>query len=102
VIINELLGELDSSDIIIALQIDTILDMPVWPQDVGAIIFHCYSPYIEGRRLSELNHWAQCPCRHGSIILPSSGGRQSYILLQLRNFSGLAQVAELELAAPAD
>jgi hypothetical protein len=51
VIINELLGELDSFDIILASQIDTILDMAVWPHDVGAVILHCYSPYIAGRRL---------------------------------------------------
>jgi hypothetical protein len=30
---------------------------------------------------------------------PEDGGVESYILLQLRNFSGLAQVAEFELAA---
>jgi hypothetical protein len=34
------------------------------------------------------------------IILPGSEARQRYILLQLRNFSGLAQVTELELATP--
>jgi hypothetical protein len=55
VIINELLGDLDSFDIILASQIDTIVDMAVWPHDVGAIILHCYSPYIAGRRPSELN-----------------------------------------------
>jgi hypothetical protein len=31
---------------------------------------------------------------------PEDGGVESNILLQLRNFSGLAQVAEVELAAP--
>ena len=36
----------------------------------------------------------------GAIILPSSEVCHRYILLQLRNFSDLAQVAELELAAP--
>jgi hypothetical protein len=30
---------------------------------------------------------------------PEDGGVESYILLHLRNFSGLAQVAEVELAA---
>ena len=33
------------------------------------------------------------------IILPNSGCRLRYILPQLQNFSGLAQVAEVELAA---
>jgi len=55
VIINELLGEFDSFEIIGASQIDATLDMAIWPHDVGAIILHCYSPYIEGRRPSELN-----------------------------------------------
>jgi hypothetical protein len=41
VAINELLGELDSFDIIGALQIDTILDVAVWKHDVGAVIPHC-------------------------------------------------------------
>jgi hypothetical protein len=43
VTINELLSELDSFDIIGALQIDTTLDVAVWTHDVGAVILHCGS-----------------------------------------------------------
>jgi hypothetical protein len=38
VVINELLGEPESFDIIVASQIDTILDMSIWPHDVSAVI----------------------------------------------------------------
>jgi hypothetical protein len=101
VTINELLSELDSFDIIGALQIDTTLDVTVWTHDIGAVILHCGSSYNGGRRPSERHRAiSHRPCCDGSIILPSSGGRQRNILLQLRNFLGLAQVAELELAAP--
>jgi hypothetical protein len=48
VTINDLLGEPDNFDIIIASQCDTILDMAVWPHDVGAVIGHCRSPYVGG------------------------------------------------------
>jgi hypothetical protein len=40
VTINELLGEPDGFGIIIATQFDTILDMAIWPHDVGAVIRH--------------------------------------------------------------
>ena len=60
VTINELLGEPDSFDIIVALQINTILDMAVCPHDVGAVVRHCRSPYVGGRRPFELNHWFMC------------------------------------------
>jgi hypothetical protein len=36
--INELLGTPDSFGIIIALQFDTILNVAVWPNDVGSVI----------------------------------------------------------------
>jgi hypothetical protein len=49
VTINDLLGQPDSFDIIIASQFDTILDMAVWPHDVGAIIWHGRSPNLGGR-----------------------------------------------------
>jgi hypothetical protein len=48
VTINELPSEPDSFDIIIASQFDTILDMAIWPHDVGAVIRHCLSPYVGG------------------------------------------------------
>jgi hypothetical protein len=38
--------------------------------------------------------------RADAVILPSSGAASAIFLLQLRNFLGLAQVAEFELAAP--
>jgi hypothetical protein len=47
VTINELLGEPDSFGIIIASQFDTILDMAVWPHDVGAVIRHSFHPMLE-------------------------------------------------------
>jgi hypothetical protein len=46
VTINDLLGQPDSFDIIIASQFHTILDMAVWPHDVGAIIWHGRSPNV--------------------------------------------------------
>jgi hypothetical protein len=85
VTINELLGEPDSFGIIIASQIDTILDVAVWTHDVGAVILHFLSPILEAVMIN---------------FAPDDGGVESYILLHLRNFSGLAQVAEVELAAP--
>jgi hypothetical protein len=48
VTINDLLGQPDSFDIIIASQFDTVLDMAVWPHDVGAIIWHGLSPNVGG------------------------------------------------------
>ena len=47
VTINELLGELDSFGIIVALQIDTTLDVAVWTNDVGAVILHFLSPMLK-------------------------------------------------------
>jgi hypothetical protein len=46
VTINDLLGEPESLDIVIASQFDTILDMAVWPHNVGAVICHGGLPYV--------------------------------------------------------
>jgi hypothetical protein len=47
VTINDLLGEPDRFDIIIASQFDTILNVAVWPHDVCAVI-HRRSSYVGG------------------------------------------------------
>ncbi|MGY2904565.1 hypothetical protein [Bradyrhizobium sp. URHC0002] len=46
--INDLLGEPDSFDIVIASQFDTILNMAVWSHDVGPVICHGRLPYVGG------------------------------------------------------
>jgi hypothetical protein len=84
--INELLGEPDSFGIIVASQIDTILDMAVWPHDVGAVIAHGRSPYVAEDPFSSPIKATYRPVME-NIMLPSSGPRQRDILLHLRNFS---------------
>ena len=42
--INELLGQLDGLGLIVAPEIDTALNMPVSPHDVGAILLHLLAP----------------------------------------------------------
>jgi hypothetical protein len=65
VTINDLLGEPDSFGIIIASQFDTILDVAVWPHDVGAIIWHGFHPTLEapGREyFATTPWWARAVC----------------------------------------
>jgi hypothetical protein len=72
VTINELLGEPDSFGIIIASQFNTILNMAVWPQDVGAVI-HRRSPLcwrLKTLRAEPLIHV------RGSLRLPGSPQEQ--------------------------
>ena len=103
VTINELLSELDSFDIIGALQIDTTLDVAVWTHDVGAVILHCGSSQMEvedHRSATERSHTR--PCSDGSIILPSSGGASAifccsceifWVWLKWLNLSSLHRIS---------
>ena len=52
--INELLGEPDGLDIIIASHIDAILNMAVWPHDVGAVLLHLLTPNRDGGAINAL------------------------------------------------
>jgi hypothetical protein len=47
VTINELLGKPDGFGLIATLHINAILNVAVWPHDVGAVI-HRRSPYVGG------------------------------------------------------
>ncbi|WOH69606.1 hypothetical protein [Bradyrhizobium sp. BWA-3-5] len=42
--VNELLGELDSLKLIVAPQINAILDMTVWPHDERTVPLHLLAP----------------------------------------------------------
>jgi len=82
VTINDLLGEPDSFGIIIASQFDTILDVAVWPHDVGAIIWHGFHPT-----------WRP---RDENILQPLHGGRELFVSLRTGNFFVLAQATAFE------
>jgi hypothetical protein len=100
VAINELLGKPDSFGIMVASQIDTILDMAVWTHDESAVILHCGSSYIGGRRPIQAPRAISQAVGYEKITPPVQRAASAIFLLQLRNFSRLAQVAALELAAP--